>query len=191
MEAPTVMDKNRLGMVLFILSEAIFFMLLILAYAYFRTMPSEGPTAASSLDPIRTGIFSLFLLSSSATVWLAGRSLAGGDRRRFVRWLAVTILFGLTFLAGQGLEWRHLLSQGTSISVNLFGTTFFTLTGFHGLHVIVGLVALSVPLGLTIFNGDKPAAVSSIDTLSLYWHFVDGVWIVIFSVVYFTLLLHP
>lgn len=183
------MDKNKLGMLLFIASETVFFALLILAYAYFRSTPQSGPTAAKSLNPLVTGFFSLFLFSSSYTVWRAVKNRRQGNRPRMLLWLGATILLGMIFLTGQGLEWSQLIRSGTTISTNPFGTTFFTLTGFHGLHVIIGLVMLSVMLGLSLPAQVKPPQTNTVDTISLYWHFVDGVWVVIFSLVYLTILL--
>ncbi len=183
------MEKNKLGVLLLIGSEAIFFLLLIVAYVSFRNVDTGGPTAVSTLDPLLTGVFSLFLFSSSFTIWRAGKSLMHGRRTAFQGWLLATILLGLVFLAGQAYEWRSLFAQGATINANLFGTTFFTLTGFHGLHVLAGLTALAIILGMgragVDFQSAHPAAVES---LSLYWHFVDLVWVVIFGVVYVTLL---
>jgi heme/copper-type cytochrome/quinol oxidase subunit 3 len=183
------MDKNKLGMLLFIASESVFFALLILAYAYFRTTPQTGPTAASSLNPLITGFFSLFLFSSSFTVWKAVQNRRQGNRQRMLLWLGTTILFGMIFLSGQGLEWSQLIRQGTTISSNPFGTTFFSLTGFHGLHVIIGLLMLSLMLGLSLPANIQHPQANTVDTISLYWHFVDVVWVVIFSLVYLTILL--
>ncbi|MEJ2559565.1 MAG: heme-copper oxidase subunit III [Anaerolineae bacterium] len=165
------MEKNKLGMILFIASESIFFTLLILAYGYFNSGTVSGPTAASSLDPAVTGFVSLFLWSSSFTIWRAGKNLEQGNHSRLGMWLLATIVLGILFLTGQGIEWSHLIGQGATISRNLFGTTFFTLTGFHGAGY---------------FKGTQSAGVT---VISLYWHFVDAVWIVIFSVVYLTLVL--
>jgi heme/copper-type cytochrome/quinol oxidase subunit 3 len=184
-----MMEKNKLGMILFIASESIFFTLLILAYAYFNSGAVSGPTADSSLDPAVTGFVSLFLWSSSFTIWRAGKNLEQGNHSRLGMWLLATIVLGILFLTGQGIEWSHLIGQGATISRNLFGTTFFTLTGFHGLHVLIGLVMLATLFGLTragYFKGTQSAGVT---VISLYWHFVDAVWIVIFSVVYLTLVL--
>jgi heme/copper-type cytochrome/quinol oxidase subunit 3 len=181
------MEKNKLAMILFILSESAFFGLLILAYAYFRTLPDNGPTPQSSLSPLVTGFFSLFLLSSSFAVWQAGRNLKQQKPRRAAAWLLLTVILGVTFLIGQGIEWAKLISHGTTVSRNLFGTTFFTLTGFHGAHVIIGLVMLSILLGLARTGAFKGPESPAVESVSLYWHFVDGVWIVIFLLVYGTI----
>lgn len=168
----------------FIASESIFFIMLILAYINFHKSVIDGPTAATTLDPYKTGIFSIFLLSSSLTIWLADRSLKERNHFMMKTWLLVTILLGAVFIFGQGLEWKGLIENNVTISTNVFGSTFFTLTGFHGFHVIVGLIMLSTLLGLAIagdFEGPRSDAVSCI---SLYWHFVDGVWIVVYTVIY-------
>jgi heme/copper-type cytochrome/quinol oxidase subunit 3 len=177
------MEKNKLGMVLFLASEAVFFTLLIVAYVYLHNRVGSGPSAASSLDPRTTFIYSLFLFASSLTVWLAGRG-----RARWL-WLLATILLGLVFLAGQALEWARLLGSGTTVSTDLFGTTFFTLTGFHGLHVTIGLIALMILLALTLGGRLSSRRSAALETIAIYWHFVDAVWIVIFAAVYLTALL--
>jgi heme/copper-type cytochrome/quinol oxidase subunit 3 len=183
----TKMENNKLGMILFIASESVFFAALIMAYAFYRTFPEQGPTPKESLDPLLTGFFSLFLFSSSFSMWQAGRSLEQQKPKRMAIWVAVTILLGITFLVGQGIEWAKLITEGTTISRNLFTTTFFTLTGFHGAHVIIGLIILGTVLGLTLageFPGPKSAGV---DVASMYWHFVDAVWVVIYALIYLTI----
>ena len=185
------MANNKLGIVLFIGSESIFFGLLILAYLYFQGVAatSGGPTAASSLNPLVTGFFSLFLFSSSYTIWQADQNFARQNQSKLQIWLLATILLGLIFLFGQSLEWRQLITHQTTISRNLFGTTFFTLTGFHGFHVIVGLLALSILLILVRMGEFKGPTSSGFTSISYYWHFVDAVWVVIYSVIYVRLLL--
>jgi heme/copper-type cytochrome/quinol oxidase subunit 3 len=186
-----MIERNKLGIIFFIGSETVFFALLILAYLYFSSAANanSGPTAASTLDPLVTGLFSLFLFSSSFTMWRAGKNLEHKNHSRLRFWLLATIGLGGVFLLGQGLEWSHLIGQGATISRNLFGTTFFTLTGFHGFHVLVGLIALAILLGLAWAGDFKEAKSPAVDSISLYWHFVDVVWVVIFSVVYIRLLL--
>jgi len=182
------MEKNKLAMLLFISSEAIFFILLILAYMILHNNVLAGqPTAVTSLDPLKTGVFSLFLFASSFTIWRAEKSFREGNGR-FSRWLAATILLGIIFLFGQGLEWANLIGQGVTVSVNTFGTTFFTMTGFHGLHVLIGLIGLAILLGMSAKGGFHGPESPAFTALSYYWHFVDVVWVVIFGVVYLTLL---
>ena len=185
-----MMEKNKLGMLLFIFSEAVFFILLILAYVYFHGQTNIGPGTVANLNPLRTGLFSLFLFSSSFTVWQAGKAFSQHRHNRLKVWLGLTILLGAIFLLGQGLEWSQLFSLGASVSANLFGTTFFTLTGFHGMHVFIGLIMLAVLLGLAQKGDYQTGAAPSIEVISLYWHFVDVVWVFIFAVVYLLTVFH-
>ena len=179
-------DRTRLGMLLFIASEAVFFLLLVLAYVTYHRKQGSGATAAGTLDVARTGVFSVFLLASSGTMGAAVRGFRGGGRRTMVLGLVATLLLGLVFLAGQGWEYAQLLREDVTISRDLFGTTFFTLTGFHGLHVLLGLAMIAVLLGRGSAGAPRPGQV---EADSLYWHFVDGVWVVIFGVVYLWALL--
>jgi heme/copper-type cytochrome/quinol oxidase subunit 3 len=185
------MEKNKMAMILFIGSESVFFLALILSYLYLNEQSFAGPTAKSSLDPLRTGLVSIFLFLSSFTMWQVTRNLDRGKHRLMKIWLLGTILLGIGFLVGQGIEWSQLIVDGTIISTNVFSTTFFTLTGFHGTHVLIGLVMLTIVLGLAIagnYQGTKSAGITSV---SLYWHFVDAVWVVIYSVVYIRALFLP
>jgi heme/copper-type cytochrome/quinol oxidase subunit 3 len=177
-------EKNRLGMYLFLLSEVVFFSVLIMAYIYYRGGAGQGPSAANSLQPATAGIFTLCLLASSGTLWLAERSIARQNQTGVRLWLVATGLLGAVFLIGQAREYIHLIADNVTIDRNLFGTTFFTLTGFHGLHVFSGLVALTILAGMAMaghFRGPHSVAV---ETVGLYWHFVDVVWVVIFTIIY-------
>jgi heme/copper-type cytochrome/quinol oxidase subunit 3 len=160
-----------------------FFGALIVAFLEYRTRsPGPGP---HDLDVPRTLIFSLFLFASSGTVYLAERRLARDDQRGFlVLWIGSIALGGI-FLVGQLTEYARLYADGITISTNLFTSSFFTLTGFHGLHVMVGLIALA-SIGLLARAGDfrHGRRRVAVDTVSIYWHFVDGIWVVIFSLVY-------
>lgn len=179
-----MMEKNKLGMILFVLSEAVFFLMLIAAYIFYHRTGGEGPTAANSLDPIKSGLFSVALLSSSVTMWRSNVCARKGDRPGVAIWLAATIGLGTIFLLGQGSEYIHLLGAHVTISKNLFGTTFFTLTGFHGFHVLVGLIMLLIMFAMAWGgNGREPGA-PALEVIAIYWHFVDAVWVVIFSIVY-------
>jgi heme/copper-type cytochrome/quinol oxidase subunit 3 len=178
-----MMNRNKMAMILFIASESIFFAMLVAAYIYFHLGPRHGPGAAQVLDPFKTGIYSLCLFSSSYTVWRADLHL-GSNRRKAAGWLFLTILLGAIFLVGQGLEYRDLIHRNVTISRDLFGTTFFTLTGFHGLHVTLGLVMLAILLGLTLFGRPDEPRADAMVAISYYWHFVDAVWVLIFAVVY-------
>ena len=179
------MSKSKLAVSLFILSEANFFALLIIAYLYFHAYPGEGPTAANSLDAHRTGIFSIFLFASSGTMMLASRSYRKEKSGAFL-WLVVTVLLGGIFLYGQVHEYMGLYESGVTANRSLFATTFFTLTGFHGLHVAVGLLAITA---ITVLTGTGNFGVSAREeeafgSVEVYWHFVDAVWVVIFTIVY-------
>ena len=171
---PLRRDPNLVGVALFIASESLFFLCVVIAYVVFR---QQGlATARAQLDVGRTAIFSALLFASSATV-----ALAVGRRSR--AWIAATIALGAAFLAGQGLEYARLLAAGLRPGSELFGTTFFTLTGLHALHVLVGLALLST---LLMAVSARPARVSrsAWEGIAMYWHFVDAVWVVVFSVVY-------
>jgi heme/copper-type cytochrome/quinol oxidase subunit 3 len=165
----------------FIGSEAAFFVLLIIAYVFYTALSRGGPSPEASLDVGRTGVFTVLLIASSATFHLAERSHDALRRSRRDMWLGVTIALGLAFLIGQVTEYGRMFGGGIRVGTNLFATTFFTLTGFHGLHVLGGLVALSILLALAL-RGRLPTA--GLRGVGYYWHFVDVVWIVVFSVVY-------
>ncbi len=170
-------EKHVLAMCVFIASESIFFLSVIAIYLAYRQ--ATLGTARANLDVTRTFLFSLLLFSSSATMALAARS--PGPRGR--RWLLVTAGLGAVFLGGQVSEYARLLAGGIRPSSDLFGTTFFTLTGLHGVHVLVGLVAIVAVAAVSWLRGDavRPTAWESV---SLYWHFVDAVWVVVFTTVY-------
>jgi cytochrome c oxidase subunit 1/cytochrome c oxidase subunit I+III len=176
-------EKNRTAVTTFIISESGFFAVLILAYLFYNARPQPGPSA-HDLDVAKTGLFSLCLFASSLTLWLSEVSLQKGRRGAMRAWLAATVVLGAVFLLGQGLEYRGLLASGARIGTNLFASTFFTLTGFHGLHVCVGLVALLIVLALTRAAGPGPGRPAALRAVALYWHFVDAVWVVVFSAIY-------
>ena len=167
-------DRTLLGVTIFIASESVFFLAIVLAYVAYRD--AGLATARANLDFARTAVFSVALFASSATIAFA-------TGRRSGRWLAATIALGAIFLVGQGSEYARLLGEGIGPGSALFGTTFFTLTGLHGLHVLAGLVAL---LALLAANRRRPRAVAVVawEGVGMYWHFVDAVWVVVFTVVY-------
>jgi len=180
-------DKNKVGMLAFLASESVFFLLLLLAFLYFQSTGVKGPNARGLLEPGITLFFSVFLFSSSLTIWLAERSLKAGNRVGLIVWLIVTVALGATFLVGQGIEYAGLFEKDVTVARNTFGTSFFTLTGLHGIHVFIGLVMLSILAGYSIAGFFKGNHSSALETISLYWHFVDIVWVVIFSVIYLNL----
>lgn len=177
-------NRNVLGMLLFIASESMFFLLLIFAYVNFHNQYGTGAMAAWHLDVAKTGIFSVALFSSSFTLWLAEKAHAKQSGLAIL-WMLITIGLGATFIIGQGLEYGGLIQENLTISRDIFGTTFFTLTGFHGLHVIIGLILLMVALWVMIRSKHQHGITEAgLLCVSLYWHFVDLVWVAVFSVVY-------
>jgi heme/copper-type cytochrome/quinol oxidase subunit 3 len=176
--------ENKLMIKLVVGTEAMFFLSLIMAYLYFSLRPGFTPQQAGHLDIRSTTIFSVFLFSSSFTFWRAEMNFKKGKMTRLKGWLLLTLVLGLIFLVGQGTEYARLLRENVSISSSIFGTSFFTLTGFHGLHVLAGLVVISVITCLT-FMGDYNRSPSCVfATVGIYWHFVDIVWLFVFLIVY-------
>ncbi len=177
-------NTSRLGVLMFVLSESMFFLMLIIAYVVYQGAPASHGEAARLLDVTRTGVFSVFLFSSSFTVHRAGVAARRGSRTGTNAWLLGTIVLGGAFLVGQAWEYLGLFRAGQSLGRDLFGSTFFTLTGFHGFHVLVGLIVLSTILGLSVRGSLAGRRAHALETASVYWHFVDAVWVVIFSIVY-------
>ena len=179
-----VPTSSEWGMIGFLVSEATFFCTLIVVYLAFVGAVQSGPTPAVLSLPLVIGMTGC-LLSSSVTIHLAERSLRFGARSAFMRWWSATILLGIAFLAGTGCEWTNLIGQhGLTISRNAFGTTYYTLVGFHGLHVTVGVIAMLILLAFARNYGATTGKQVGVELVSWYWHFVDGVWIVVFTVVY-------
>lgn len=178
-------DRAKVCAWAFVISEAVFFILLLVTYVVFNARQSgDGPSSSTVLNVPRTGVFSLFLLSSSFTFWMAERNLRAGKHPASLRWLGATILLGVVFLCGQAWEYAGLLNGGVDIHTNLFASTFFTVTGFHGLHVTGGLVALAIMFALGRKNYLKSAQAKPFGAIGIYWHFVDVVWIVVFAIIY-------
>jgi heme/copper-type cytochrome/quinol oxidase subunit 3 len=168
----------------FILSEGFFFVMLIAAFVYYDAMLHLGPLDARALDRVKTGLYSLFLFSSSFTIWRAEKNLHLGRQGAFRAWWAATIVLGIIFIFGQGREYLHLFEHGITVSSSLFATSFFTLTGFHGFHVCVGLIGLLIVLGLALAGDFKTGGIEAVRTIGFYWHFVDVVWVFVFAAVY-------
>ena len=172
------------GMIAFLVSEAAFFCTLIVVYLAFVGAVQSGPTPAILSLPLVIGMTAC-LLSSSVTVHLAAKSLRFGDRSAFTRWWSATILLGIAFLAGTGYEWTNLIGRhGLTINRNLFGTTYYTLVGFHALHVTIGVIVMLILLAFVRNYGAASGKQVGVDLVSWYWHFVDIVWVVVFTVVY-------
>jgi heme/copper-type cytochrome/quinol oxidase subunit 3 len=178
-----VPEKNKAVVITFIASESGFFAVLILAYLFYNSHPQVGP-GAHSLNLFKTGIYSICLFLSSFTIWRSQAALGIGRNSAMWMWLLATILLGATFLIGQGLEYWHLFQSGVNVNSNLFATTFFTLTGFHGLHVCIGLVALLIILGLAMAGDFAGGRSSALHAVGIYWHFVDAIWALVLTVIY-------
>ncbi len=178
------MNKNRILMFFFVGSESFFFLALIISYIYFTHTNGVLSDSSHYLDIKRTGIFTIALLASSITIFLADRSLERLNRKAMNLWLIFTIVLGMLFLFGQGTEYLKLYKLNFTISKNVFGSAFFTLTGFHGLHVFIGLLVLSIVLIMILTRKFSSIESTALKSVSVYWHFVDAVWIVVFGVVY-------
>jgi cytochrome c oxidase subunit 3/cytochrome o ubiquinol oxidase subunit 3 len=170
-------------MVCLIVAESAIFIIFVVAYIFYIGKSLSGPTPAEVLKlPI---VSTVCLLSSSLTVHFAVAALRKANARLSTLWLAATVLLGAAFLVGTGLEWHELIYQdGLTIRTNLFGTTFYSLVGLHASHVAVGLVMLSLALAFGVTGQLNEHHAHRLDVLSYYWHFVDAVWVVVFSVVY-------
>jgi heme/copper-type cytochrome/quinol oxidase subunit 3 len=174
----------KLATAFFLASEAVFFTFLIAQFVFFRANVHGTQYGTTPLNPPRTLIFTICLLASSGTIWIAERRLEAAQPAGFRFWMMVTIALGAVFIAGQAWEYAGLLSKLVTPERDLFGASFFTLTGFHGFHVICGLIALSVVLMMAFKRDLGAREIAGVGAVSMYWHFVDVVWIVIFSLVY-------
>ncbi len=175
--------RGPVAMFALITAEVAIFTIFVVAYIFYLGKSTSGPQPK---DVLETPIFySICLLSSSATIHFAVKALRDGRRGNFATWWGVTIALGAIFLFGTGTEWHKLIYQdGLTISTNLFGTTYYSLVGLHGFHVIVGLICLGLVMIFTLLGSVGREQVERVDVLSLYWHFVDVVWVVVFTVVY-------
>ncbi len=178
------MNNIRLAMLLFVASEAFFFIPLILVYIVYHATSPSAADASQYLDIPRTAVFTACLIVSSFTMRHADIHFKTGRRRQALVWLLATMALGIIFLTGQGSEYVSLIRKDVTISRDLFGTTFFTLTGFHGLHVVIGLIMLGTLFGLELKRGVTARPSKAVESVSIYWHFVDAVWMIIFPVVY-------
>jgi cytochrome c oxidase subunit 3/cytochrome o ubiquinol oxidase subunit 3 len=176
-------DKGTVGMACLIVAESAIFLIFVVAYIFYMGQSLGGPTPQQVLElPIFTTIC---LLSSSLTLHWAVAALRKNKAGAFTTWLAATFALGTIFIVGTGMEWHHLIYvDGLTIRTNLFGTTFYSLVGLHATHVIVGLVMLLAALVFALTGHVKQEHAHRMDVISLYWHFVDAVWVVVFTVVY-------
>ncbi len=183
----TGLDHRKLLMWAFLASDTMFFGSLIATYMSYRGRAEElliGPFPSEILDIPYTSVSAFVLLMSSLTMVLALAAVQKGDQRGLRVWLLATSLLGAIFLGGQYFEFTEFFHEGLSLQTNMFGASFFTLTGFHGTHVAIGVVWLISLLFVSLRGGLSQKDASSVEIAGLYWHFVDVVWIIIFTVIY-------
>jgi cytochrome c oxidase subunit III len=176
-------DRGTVGMMSFIIAESAIFTIFVVAYLFYLGKSLTGPTPHDVLEvPV---FYTICLLSSSVTVHLAAKRLERDQPLTFLMLWLLTIVLGGLFMYGTAQEWHRLIYEhGLTISTNLFGTTYYSLVGLHAFHVTVGLVMLAIVLVLGVAGKVRRAQSARVGVLSLYWHFVDVVWVVVFTVVY-------
>src|SRR5271157_26961 len=184
-EAPYVrVDSRKMAIWTLIGSEVVFFASLITTYIVMRNRSVVGPYPARSLDIPLTAFNTFVLICSSLTMVTALANIQDGHVAKMRRWLIATAILGIIFLGGQATEFTMLSRLGLSLSQNLFGGTFFTLTGFHGAHVLVGIIWITFVVVRSFQGKVTQENHMAVELVGLYWHFVDLVWIIIFTVVY-------
>jgi cytochrome c oxidase subunit 3/cytochrome o ubiquinol oxidase subunit 3 len=177
--------NTKLAMWVFLSSECIFFGAFISTYLLYRgRSPANTPQPKDVYNIPFTSVTSFILLMSSLTMVLALAAIQRGDHRRFRIWIVATALFGATFIGGQIYEFTEFYREGLALKTSVFGSSFFVLTGLHGAHVTVGIIWLLSLWGLSMQNRLPSASAEKVEIAGLYWHFVDIVWIVIFTVIY-------
>ena len=176
-------DRGVVAMMSLIAAETAIFTIFVVAYVFYIGRSATGPQPRQVLElPIFNTIC---LLSSSLTIWVAERALKRNAMSVFNLWWAITVVLAAIFLGGTALEWKKLIyHDGLTISTNLLGTTYYSLVGLHASHVIIGLTMMFIVLLLTLAARVNPSHSRHLEVLSLYWHFVDAVWVVVFTVVY-------
>lgn len=182
-QAWTLPYRGKVAMASLIIAESAIFTIFVVAYLFYIGKSVTGPTPKEVLEtPI---FFTICLLSSSITVHFAGKSLERNNRSAFLALWSLTIILGGLFLFGTAQEWRRLIYEhGLTISTNLFGTTYYSLVGLHAFHVTAGLIMLTIVLIFGLAGRVHEDHSRRIDVLALYWHFVDAVWVIVFTVVY-------
>lgn len=180
----TGLSNNKLAMWLFLGSECLLFGGLISVYLLYRGRVTTGPGPNDIFDIPFTSVSSFVLLMSSLTMVLAVSAAGRGDDSKTNLWLTVTALLGTTFVGGQIYEFTAFYREGLGYTTSLFGSSFYTLTGFHGVHVSVGVIMLLVTTAIIRRNKVTGNKAEAVELVGLYWHFVDVVWIVIFTLVY-------
>jgi cytochrome c oxidase subunit III len=176
-------DRGKVAMAGLIIAESAIFTIFVVAYLFYVGKSLTGPTPAQVLEtPV---LSTICLLSSSIAVHFAAKSLARGKQAAFLGLWSLTVVLGGLFLFGTALEWCRLIYEhGLTISTNLFGTTYYSLVGLHAFHVTAGLLMLSIVLIFSLGGWLRQNQSDRIGILAMYWHFVDAVWVVVFTVVY-------
>lgn len=179
----TLPSRGRVGMISLIAAESAIFTIFVVAYIFYIGKSLSGPAPK---DVLTVPIFAtVCLLSSSLSIHLAVRALRNAKIGIFGLWWFVTMTLGAIFLIGTGREWQKLIfDEGLTISTNLFGTTYYSLVGLHAFHVTVGLIVIAIVMAFTFLGKVTPKYSERLEVFSLYWHFVDAVWVVVFTVVY-------
>lgn len=182
-EAWNLPSRGRVAMFCLIIGESAIFTIFVVAYIFYIGKSLSGPTPRQVLEIPVFG--TICLLSSSFVIWLAERALERNKIRLFGAFWALTLALGVIFLVDTGFEWHTLIyEKGLTISTNLFGTTFYSLVGLHATHVLFGIIGLTTVLIFTLLGKVREEHCERIQVLALYWHFVDAVWVVVFTVVY-------
>ncbi len=180
----TGLDNRKVAIWTFIGSECLFFASLISTYLVYKGRDTKGPTPDEILQIPLVTVGTALLLFSSLFVVLALNGAQRGNRKALITWLGLTIMCGVFFVGMQVYEFQHFMHEGLKMQTNLFGASFYTLTGFHGTHVTIGVIWL-ITVFITAIRGQLPPEKAlNLELAALYWHFVDVVWIVIFPVVY-------
>ena len=176
-------DRGNVGILMLIFTESVLFLMFVAAYIVYSGQSIVGPYPKDVLNiPI---LATICLLSSSLTIVLAENALKKGHLGNFRLWWVATIALGLEFLMATAAEWQHLiLDEHLTITTNLFGTTYYSLVGLHASHVIVGMIFLLIVMAATLLGKNIQKQERRVKILSWYWHFVDAVWVVVFTVVY-------
>lgn len=176
-------SRGRIGMFGLIIGESAIFTIFVVAYIFYIGKSLYGPQPKDVLEvPV---IATICLFSSSFTIWLSERALERNKIKVFGAFWALTLVLGVVFLVFTGLEWQDLIyNKHLTIATNLFGTTFYSLVGLHATHVLFGIIGLTTVLIFTLLGKVTEEHCERIQVLALYWHFVDAVWVVVFTVVY-------